>query len=78
MEDMPAEFALVYASRSRRRCDEHALVLRAMGIASQVLPADGAFALLVGAADAAMGEKARRAQGVAGYLVAAAAPHRQT
>lgn len=52
MEDRPAEIVLIYASRSRRRCDEHALVLRAMGIASQVLPGDGAFALLVEAGDA--------------------------
>lgn len=47
MEDISAEVVTVYASRSRRRCDEHALVLRAMGIASQVLPGDGGFALLV-------------------------------
>jgi len=63
MEDSPAEFVLVYASRSRRRCDEHALVLRAMGIASQVLPADGAFALLVGAADAGYAREQLRLYG---------------
>lgn len=52
MQDNPTEFVLVYAALSRRRCDEHALVLRAMGIRSLVLPADRAFALLVEERDA--------------------------
>ena len=63
MEDSPAEIVLIYASRSRRRCDEHALVLRAMGIASQILPADGAFALLVEAADAGRAREQLRLYG---------------
>lgn len=50
--DTAVEVVLVYASRSLRRCEEHALVLTAMGIRCQVLPADDAFALLVAAHDA--------------------------
>jgi membrane associated rhomboid family serine protease len=63
MEDRPAEIVLIYASRSRRRCDENALVLRAMGIASRILPADGAFALLVEAGDAGRAREQLRLYG---------------
>lgn len=52
MDDNPAEFVLIYASRSRDRCEELAFVLQAMGVRSLVLPADRAFALLVGASEA--------------------------
>lgn len=63
MEDSPAEVVLIYASRSRKRCKEHAFVLRAMGIRSQVLPADGAFALLVEAGDAGRAREQLRLYG---------------
>ncbi len=63
MEDSPAEIVLIYASRSRRRCDEHALVLRAMGIASHILPGDDGFALLVEAGDAGRAREQLRLYG---------------
>lgn len=50
--DRLAEVVLVYASWSPRRCDEHALMLQAMGVRSIIQPIGRAFALLVEARDA--------------------------
>jgi rhomboid protease GluP len=63
MVDNPADIVLVYASLSRERCEEHALVLRAMGIRSLVLPGDGAFALLVEGPDAGRAREQLRLYG---------------
>jgi rhomboid protease GluP len=52
MDDRPVELVVIYASHARRRCDERAFVLQAMGIRSLVMPAHRAYALLVEAADA--------------------------
>ncbi len=47
MEKPQFEIVSLYESRSKKRCMEYALVLRAMGIRCDVLPSDGAFALMV-------------------------------
>ncbi len=47
----------LYVSPVRSRCAEYALVLRAVGIACEVLPMDGGFALAVSAHDAACGRE---------------------
>ncbi len=52
MEDPQFEIVSHYGSRSKKRCLEYALVLQAVGIPCEVLPRDGAYALVVQARDA--------------------------
>lgn len=52
MENLEIHFVPVYRSRVRQRCKEYAFVLQAVGIRSEVIPADGEFALIVEARDA--------------------------
>ena len=51
-DEFEPEAVLLYESRSRQRCMEYALVLTAMGIASEVLPTEGGFGLAVNRRDA--------------------------
>jgi len=55
-EPLPEPVTL-YFSPARSRCAEYALVLRAVGIACEVLPLDGGFALTVARRDAARGRE---------------------
>ncbi len=52
MADPQVEIVSLYESRSKKRCQEYALVLQAVGIRCEVLPRDGEFALVVQAPDA--------------------------
>jgi membrane associated rhomboid family serine protease len=52
MENSQFEIVSLCGSRSRKRCAEYALVLKAVGIRCEVLPRDGGFALVVYAQDA--------------------------
>ena len=47
----------LYHAPTRPRCAEYALVLRAVGIACEVLPVDGGFALTVAGRDAVRGRE---------------------
>ncbi len=57
MDEPLREPVTLYFSPARRRCAEYELVLRAVGIACEVLPMEGGFALIVAGRDAVRGRE---------------------